>query len=747
MNGKDEYAGLDYFRMIAALLIVAIHTFPLVSASQDADFILTHIFARIAVPFFFMTTGFFLLPKYMEDVSLRKNVVIGFFKKTCILYGVAILLYLPINIYTGYFNKKPFLPGFIKDIIFNGTFYHLWYLPASILGVGIVFFLINIFKEKVLLCIAIILYIIGLFGDSYYGIANQISFLKSFYDVLFLMFDYTRNGLLLAPVFIIMGGLIAKSKHEYTIKSCLTGFVISTALLITEGIVLKSFSVERHDSMYLMLIPCMFFLFQLLLLWKGKSRKVLRTLSLLVYIIHPFCIILVRGFAKVTGLKVVLIDNSIIHYIAVVIVSLVVSSLLLIIISKKDKKLFGDRAWAEINLDNLNYNVNQFRKILPKSCNLMAVVKANAYGHGDTKIAKELNQLGIDAFAVATMEEGIQLRRKGISGEILIFGYTHPGEIYRLTQYDLTQTVVDYDYAKILNNFGKRIKVHVKIDTGMHRLGENYNEIQNIDRIFQCENLVINGTYTHLSVADSLKEEDVEFSNQQIEKFYNTVEQLKASGYDPKKIHIQSSYGVLNYPYLHCDYARVGIALYGVLSNENDKTRVFADLQPVLSLKARVVLTKEIAQTESVGYGRQFTAQQNTKIAVISIGYADGVPRSLSCGKGQVIINGKKALIIGKICMDQLMVDITDIPNVKQGDIATLIGQDGAECISAEAVAAQSGTLTNELLSRLGVRILRIYVNNCNTITKNRFEADFKNIFTTFKFSIKSTQLFSRLSE
>jgi len=694
-----------------------------------------------------MATGFFLLPKYMEDISNRKNIIIGFFKKTCILYCIAIVIYVPINIYAGYFTTKPLIPKVLKDIFFDGTFYHLWYLPASILGVGIVCFLISKFNHKVLVGLAGILYIIGLFGDSYYGIAKRISFLNSFYDVLFLFFDYTRNGLLFAPVFIIMGGLLAKSKHENTLKVSLIGFAISTTLLITEGIVLNSFSLQRHDSMYLMLIPCMFYLFKLLLLYKGKSSKLLRKLSMLVYILHPLCIILVRGFAKVTGTQAVLIDNSVLHFLAVVVVSLTISILLLVIISKKDKKLPKDRAWAEINLDNLNYNINQFRKILPKSCNLMAVVKANAYGHGDIEIAKELNQLGIDAFAVAALEEGIHLRKKGISGEILILGYTYPEEIYRLIQYDLTQTVVDYDYAKSLNDYGKKIKVHVKLDTGMHRLGENYNDMQNINKIFQCKNLEVNGTYTHLSVADSLKEDDVEFTNQQIEKFYKAIEQLKNSGYNPKKIHIQSSYGVLNYPYLHCDYARIGIALYGVLSNENDKTRVFVDLQPVLSLKARVVLTKGIIQTESVGYGRKFTAEQNTKIAVISIGYADGVPRDLSCGKGHVLINGKRAPIIGKICMDQLMVDITDIPDVKQGDIATLIGRDGEHCITAEAVATESDTLTNELLSRLGVRIARIFVNNGIHVLKYKFGNQFKSTFTIFKFSIKATQLFSRMSE
>ncbi len=406
---------------------------------------------------------------------------------------------------------------------------------------------------------------------------------------------------------------------------------------------------------------------------------------------------------------------------------------------KKKDKFKRDRAWAEINLDNLGSNVRQLKSILPKDCGIMAVVKANAYGHGDIEIAGELNKLGIHAFAVATVEEGVNLRRKGIEGVILVLGYTFPGEISRLIRYDLTQTVLDHGYAAALNAYGRKIKVHVKIDTGMHRLGENCNEIQNILSIYRCENLVINGTFTHLSVSDSLEDRDVEFTNLQIEKFYDTVKMLKEAGCNPGKIHIQSSYGVLNYPYLKCDYARIGIAIYGVLSSENTKTRVNIDLQPVLSLKARVVLTREVTENESVGYGRQFTAEKNTRIAVISAGYADGIPRNLSESGGYVFINGKKAPIAGKICMDQLMVDISDITGVRQGDTATLIGSDGSGCIPVEALAAQSGTLANELLSRLGHRISRNYINHYQYTFKSRMEAGIKNIFTIFKISIKSS--------
>lgn len=717
---EKHYAGIDYFRLIAALLIVSIHTSPLGSVDPEADFILTRILARVAVPFFLMATGFFLLPRYMEDKKMRKTVLMGFLKKTSLLYGMAILIYLPVDVYAGALIHPIIIWELFKDIFFNGTFYHLWYLPASIIGMAAVCLLIDRFKRKTVCLITIGLYLIALFGDSYYGISERVGAIGSFYAILFNCFDYTRNGLLMAPVFIFTGGMIAASKRQWSVGICTAGLLLSTALMISEGLLLKGLSVQRHDSMYIMLLPCMFFLFQLLLKWKGKNKAILRKLSMMIFIIHPMCIILVRGIAKGANLTWLLVDNSMVHFIVVAASSLAGSFLFILMTGRRKDHFKKDRAWAEINLANLSSNVDQLKKILPKGCDIMAVVKANAYGHGDTEIARELNKLGVFAFAVATVSEGVKLRRKGICGEILILGYTFPDEISGLIRYDLTQTVLDHSYAGVLNDYGEKIKVHVKIDTGMHRLGENYSETQNLLNIYSYRNLIINGTFTHLSVSDSLADSDVEFTNHQIEKFYDTVKQLKEAGCKPGKIHIQSSYGVLNYPYLKCDYARIGIALYGAMSNENDKTRVNIDLKPVLSLKARVVITRRIPQSESAGYGRQFVAEKDSRIAVISVGYADGIPRNLSGGNGHVLINGQKAPIIGKICMDQLMVDISYISTVKQGDIATLIGSDGSEYIPVEALAAQSATLTNELLSRLGFRVNRNYLNP--------YQYDFKSI-------------------
>lgn len=376
----------------------------------------------------------------------------------------------------------------------------------------------------------------------------------------------------------------------------------------------------------------------------------------------------------------------------------------------KEAPTAPERAWLEIDLEHLRHNVQEIRRVLSPGCDLMAVVKANAYGHGAVEVARELNKVGVRAFAVATVQEGVRLRQHGIEGDILVLGYTHHERFPDLARYGLIQTIVDAGYAGHLNRLGCPVRVHVKVDTGMHRLGISYDQVECIHRIYACENLVVEGIYTHLCASDNLSAPDVAFTHEQIRRFQRTVEVIRRLGYRPGKIHAQSSYGLLNYPELGYDYARVGIALYGVLSGLDDHTQASLDLRPVLSLKARVAAVREIAPGETVGYNRSFRAGHSTRIAVVTIGYADGVPRNLSCGKGHVLVNGTRTVTVGWICMDQMTIDISAIPDVKPGDIVTLIGQDGAERISAEQMAANAGTITNELLSRLGARPARVYL-------------------------------------
>lgn len=368
------------------------------------------------------------------------------------------------------------------------------------------------------------------------------------------------------------------------------------------------------------------------------------------------------------------------------------------------------RAWIELDRQALKNNADVLKSLLPPGCELMPAVKAEAYGHGGAIISRELNRMGIHSFCVACASEGVKLRRSGVRGTILILGYTHPQDFDLLRRWDLTQTVLDYPYALSLNSFGKKLKVHLGIDTGMRRLGERCENIDRICEIFQMENLKIKGIYTHLCAADDSSDRGMEFTEKQIRSFYGTIGRLRDRGIVCPKVHMLASSGILNYPKYAGDYARVGIALYGVLSTSADWEKCGLPLKPVLSLKARVTSIKNMYQGEHAGYGLDFTAQRNTKAAVLSIGYADGLPRCLSNGAGSVLINGRRAPVIGRICMDQTTVDATDIPDLQVGDEAVLIGRSGSEEITAMDLAGQAGTITNEILSRLGSRLERILI-------------------------------------
>lgn len=706
MTKNESYSGIDYFRFIAALLIVAIHTSPLSSFSETGNFIFTRIVSRVAVPFFFMTSGFFLISRYTCNAEKLE----AFIKKTTLIYGVAILLYIPINVYNGYFKMDNLLPNIIKDIVFDGTLYHLWYLPASIIGAAIAWYLVKKLNYPKALMVASVLYLIGLFGDSYYGITEKISCLNSLYTYIFQVTDYTRNGIFFAPIFFILGGFIADNRPQITFGKSFLGFAISLALMLGEAMILHHFDLQRHDSMYVFLLPCMYFLFIVILHFKGKRLVSLRTASLIIYIIHPMMIVVIRLFSKLLHIQKLFVENSIVHYFAVCLTSVVFSVVLTAMWNKyKPKKAKHtadtDRAYLEIDLNNLEHNVKVLKRAMLQKCELMAVVKAEAYGHGLYEIATHLNKIGVKAFAVATIDEGIKLRQYGVLGEILILGYTAPARAKELRKYDLTQTLIDYKYALLLDKQGYDVMTHIKVDTGMHRLGFDAKDIEKISAVFSMKHIKVSGIYTHLCAADSVDEKDIFFTNVQIESFYNLLNQLKEKGITIPKIHIQSSYGLLNYPELKCDYVRVGVSLYGVLSSPNDRTKLHLDLRPVLSLKSRVILLREIKKGESVGYSRSFVANRDSLIASLPVGYADGYPRNLSCGKSYVLINGHQAPVVGKICMDQLAVDVTDIPNVKTGSIATLIGKDGKEEITAPVVAESAESITNELLSRMGHRL------------------------------------------
>lgn len=708
MSEGKKYGGLDRFRMIAAILVIAIHTSPLASFSGNADFFLTRILARIAVPFFFMVTGQFVMTDYLYDNDMASGRLFQYIRKTALVYGLAVMIYVPVGIYAGHYKGLNIISA-IRMIVFDGTFYHLWYFPACITGVLLVYLMSRCMGRKGMMAIAAALYAVGLFGDSYYGLIKDVPVLSVMYEFMFQLFSYTRNGFFFAPVFLILGALTGRKNHVGKKPGQIFGLTVSFLAMTAEAFTLHYFKLQRHDSMYLALIPVMIFLYRLLLSWDKKPSRILRNIAMWMYILHPAVIVAVRGGARVIHMTALFVDNSLVHYFTVTFLSGLWASAISCFISGRRKINPTGRAWIEIDRAALRSNAAFLRSKLPKRCRLMPAVKADAYGHGAVLIAKELNRIGVDAFCVACVSEGVTLRRKGVKGEILILGYTHPEEFFLLYRYHLTQTVIDYAYGAQLNEYGRRLHVHIGIDTGMHRLGERSENIDFICKFYHMENLKIDGLFTHLCAADSFGRKEQAYTNLQAEEFYKIVHELQKRGYSCPKLHLQSSYSILNYPELAENYARAGIALYGVLSTEED-TEEWKELKPVLSLKARIATVKNLYAGESAGYGLGFTAGHNMKIAVVTIGYGDGYPRSLSGDIGTVLINGCKASVIGRICMDQTIVDVSEISDVKAGDEAVLIGKSGEAEISVCDIAKQAGTITNEILSRLGARLERIVV-------------------------------------
>ena len=684
---EKNFPTLDLFRLVAVLLVVMNHPSPLADMSAAADFWLTRVLARVAVPFFLMTTGYFLSRGGWVGADRQ-------LKKLCLLYGVCVLLYLPVNLYADSFGGPA---DFLKKLLVDGTFYHLWYFPATILGIMIARWLSR-FGLRIALPAAALLYLIGLGGDSYYGLVSQAPLLRSVYDGIFTLCGYTRNGLFFAPLFLLLGA----AGWRWSRRTALAGLLLSLVAMSAEGLWLYGLRIQRHDSMYLMLPLCMACLFSLLQSGNSGECRRARTFSTVIYVIHPLCIVLVRGVAKVLGLEELLIENSILHFAAVLTLSALLSAPCLLKFRRGPSPTA--RAWREVDLTALHHNARVLKDALSPGTELMAVVKAEAYGHGGTAVALALQKAGVRAFAVACLAEGIALRRAGIRGTILILGYTAPAEAPLLAHWRLTQTVADADHGRALAAQGRRVHVHLALDTGMHRLGIPAENREEILEIFQLPSLSVDGVFSHLCVSDSLEARDVAHTQEQLTRFYDTVAWLQAAGHNPGKVHVQSSYGLWNLPNQPCAYVRVGIALYGVRSDDAPVQRSF-DLRPILSLRARVASIRTLKAGDCAGYGRAFQAARETRLAVVTIGYADGLPRDLPQRGGEVLIRGRSCPMVGRMCMDQLLVDVSELPEISPGDVATVIGRDGGQVIRAEDLAVRCGTITNELLSRLGSRL------------------------------------------
>ncbi len=371
---------------------------------------------------------------------------------------------------------------------------------------------------------------------------------------------------------------------------------------------------------------------------------------------------------------------------------------------------FLKRAWAEINLDNAKANYKTI-KMSAKDRRIMPVIKADAYGHGANFLAKLYEECGTEIFAVSNINEAIKLRKAGITKDILILGYTPKEYIETLLKYSITQTVYSLDYAKELSKIVSKtnvlVKAHLKLDTGMNRLGFNpekdYSDILNT---LALPGIYFEGIFTHYAVADSEDSSDKDFSLEQLDRFNNAVAKLSSDGYSFKYIHCCNSAATLLHPFDEGNLVRPGIILYGIAPADDLSLKY--ELLPVMSIKTVVSAIKTIHKGETVSYGRTFTANKDMRIATLPIGYGDGYPRKMSnCGK--VLINGKFADIVGRVCMDQMMIDITDIPKVSVGTEVTVIGQSGDNSITFAEIAAKVDTIPYELVCNISVRVPRVY--------------------------------------
>lgn len=373
----------------------------------------------------------------------------------------------------------------------------------------------------------------------------------------------------------------------------------------------------------------------------------------------------------------------------------------------------AERVCANINLDALENNVKEIRRVIKDDTKLMCVIKADGYGHGARKMAMELDKMGADWFAVATADEGVELRNSGVEKPILILGFTYPDQYDDLIKYNITPTVITYDNAKELSDYAAKknavLDIHVKLDTGMSRIGIMIND-QTVDvliKMSQLGNVRIQGIFTHFACAD---ERDKSITHRQIEKYNRVIGELEARGLHVPIKHASNSAGIMQFPEANMNMVRAGIILYGLYPSE-DVDKSILDLQPVMELKSHVAYMKEIGAGQGISYGLTYVTKRRSKIATITVGYGDGYPRQLS-NRGRVLIKGQSAPIVGRICMDQFMVDITDLENIEEGDEVTLVGRDGNEFISVEEVADMVGSFNYEFICVIGRRIPRVYLRN-----------------------------------
>jgi serine/alanine racemase len=391
------------------------------------------------------------------------------------------------------------------------------------------------------------------------------------------------------------------------------------------------------------------------------------------------------------------------------------SSLSKVYSSKEELNTERLRCWLEINLSNLKNNIESIRSIISEDMDIISVVKANSYGLGAINISKYLSSIGIKYFAVATLQEALDLRIRGkVPGEIIILSWTPVAEKETLIKYNLTQTLVDYEYAKKLDEMPGIVKCHIKVDTGMNRFGHKVKDVEIFKKMYELKNLNILGIFSHLCRVREFGEEPDNYTKMQIENFNEIIEQLEKEGINVGFKHIMNSFGILRFNENKYHMVRPGLLMYGVSpdpDNEQiDKLLDTYNFKPVASLKCKVMTVKVIEKGEKVGYNSKYTADQKTKIATISIGYADGLSFASSRNKFRVIIKGHMCPITGNVCMDSTMVKVPLESDIQEGDSVTIFGLDErGNLLNHKEFLSKSGAPIGETFSRLGQRITRIY--------------------------------------
>ncbi|MBC2693763.1 MAG: alanine racemase [Desulfobacteraceae bacterium] len=379
--------------------------------------------------------------------------------------------------------------------------------------------------------------------------------------------------------------------------------------------------------------------------------------------------------------------------------------------------------WAEVDLKAIAHNIRELRRVTNPKARFMAVVKANAYGHGIIEVARQLLENGIEALGVANIEEGIQIRKDGIYAPVLIFGYTSPVHAKKLIEFDLTQTVFSCETSEKLsqaaNAYGKKIKVHIKVDTGMGRLGllpgrlrlskydkgtkdSSVSEVESISRLNMLE---LEGIYTHFATADKA---DRTYAKNQFEIFMDFLNRLRAAGLEIPVTHAANSAAIINMPETHLDMVRAGISIYGLYPSE-EVDRSIIKLKPAMELKTKIIHLKKVPAGFKISYGTTYETEKPTTIATVSIGYADGLNRLLS-SKGRLLVCGQSAPIVGRICMDLTMLDVGEIQEVVMEEEVVVFGKQGNASITVDEIASTINTINYEVISTIMERVPRIYI-------------------------------------